>query len=70
MNAELARKLSNNYDNCDQLERVMAQIYVDALSGADGSVFNDLEADTIVLLLHRGFQVGEIVYNRARLVSW
>lgn len=72
MNAELARKLSKDCDKYDQLEHVMAQIRVDALSGAGGATFENLTADTIVLLLHRGFQVGEILYpyNNWRIVSW
>lgn len=72
MNAELARKLSKNCDKYDQLEHVMAQIHVDALSGAGGSTFENLTADTIVLLLHRGFQVSEVLWinSNFRLVSW
>lgn len=72
MNAELARKLSKNCDKYDQLEHVMAQIRVDALSGAGGATYENLTADTIVLLLDRGFQVSEPISHNSsyRLVSW
>lgn len=72
MNAELARKLSKNCDKYDQLEHVMARIRVDALSGAGGATYENLTADTIVLLLHRGFQVSEPIFHNSsyRLVSW
>lgn len=72
MNAELARKLAANCDEYDQLEKVMAQIRVDALSGAGGATFEGLTADTIVLLLDRGFQVSEDIFvnQNLRIVSW
>lgn len=72
MNAKEAKYLADNVDNYDQLEKVMAQIRVDALSGAGGGTYEALTADTIVLLLSRGFQVSEILYPNTtlRLVSW
>lgn len=70
MDAKLARKLVDNFNEYDQLELIMATIRLDALQGFEGTTVTGLTADTIVLLLDRGFQVSEILCNDMRLVSW